>query len=827
MSDITANVVVSMPSQLFTMARSFKAVANGKIYIGKIDTDPVNPENQIQVYVENEDGSHVPVSQPIIINAAGYPVYNGQIAKFVTVQGHSMAVYDAYGSQQFYFPNVLKYDPDQLEQRLPQILADYELAEFKRKYSFATGGVAETSKDAFLDGSGNWWFYTGPLPHTVAAGTDPTTDTLWYCAGLLNGKEISNLASWCDTTQNMDRTTTLKRFFRTLGLLKMKAFGSGVATVSSTIEIPNVEFDFSDLTIYIDPNSDDTVSGSTGRLFTITDPESVVYTNQSFSTSNVGQFSTIQLSGPKFRNCSVGIEAETPNDNAYLRYGTAYIKKADIYVMDDSGSGFHGATPALFKYNDTAKLTVRPIRNQHINRPPKFVLSQALSNDRKLRTCIRIERNNVTIIGGNMNAQEAGLYVESMFELNSVIDCEFRDIQMLNQNDNIDNNGNYVINAYCVLDMKIVNCRCLNGWSLVDGNFMRNTVVMDCEAAAVGCHAMAWNFHVERCRFFATLVQGEYQGGIGLTGGGKLTVRDIHYIFRGGPRAKDHPVSTRGDYGQAWEGEIDINGVEVLYSAPVSSGNGMAVMYLVGADFGSIDVTRDCYLGKRISIRNVKINVPNAAWTIDQIVVNPCFFQTTFTQNVRYPSDYIVEDFYLETNGPGWTFDPRWPVLGTNTSIVQGKTKSVMRRCRTSNAANMFVISATVDNITANAYRITSEITLEDMVGGVRGILTLPPSNRFTVRRSTIDKLQVGGISNSAGIIRVERCDIGGTPCGGSTGNDVCYFYENHITTTNAVTVGNIAKYCHGNTVVSGGSIVGRTIGEWYSYNDPSVFRTT
>ncbi|HGG2051980.1 TPA: phage head-binding domain-containing protein [Escherichia coli] len=118
MTDITANVVVSMPSQLFTMARSFKAVANGKIYIGKIDTDPVNPENQIQVYVENEDGSHVPVSQPIIINAAGYPVYNGQIAKFVTVQGHSMAVYDAYGSQQFYFPNVLKYDPDQFRQEL-------------------------------------------------------------------------------------------------------------------------------------------------------------------------------------------------------------------------------------------------------------------------------------------------------------------------------------------------------------------------------------------------------------------------------------------------------------------------------------------------------------------------------------------------------------------------------------------------------------------------------------------------------------------------------------------------------------------------------------
>ena len=120
MSDITANAVVSMPSQLFTMPRSFKAVANGKIYIGQIDTDPVNPANQIQVYLENENGNHVPVSQPLIINAGGYPVYNGQISKFVTVQGHSMAVYDAYGVQQFYFPNVLKYDPDQLEYRLSQ-----------------------------------------------------------------------------------------------------------------------------------------------------------------------------------------------------------------------------------------------------------------------------------------------------------------------------------------------------------------------------------------------------------------------------------------------------------------------------------------------------------------------------------------------------------------------------------------------------------------------------------------------------------------------------------------------------------------------------------
>ncbi len=115
MADITPNVVVSMPSQLFTLRRAFKSCSNGKIYIGKIDTAPTLPENQIQAYLENEDGSYSPVSQPLIIGTGGYPVYNGQIAKFVTVQGHSMAIYDAYNVQQFYFTNVLKYDPDQFK----------------------------------------------------------------------------------------------------------------------------------------------------------------------------------------------------------------------------------------------------------------------------------------------------------------------------------------------------------------------------------------------------------------------------------------------------------------------------------------------------------------------------------------------------------------------------------------------------------------------------------------------------------------------------------------------------------------------------------------
>ncbi|WP_413724624.1 phage tailspike protein [Sodalis sp. RH16] len=114
------NVVVSAPSQLFTLPNSFAAVAGGSIYIGQINTDPTVAANQIQVYVQNNDGSTTAVSQPISIGAGGYPEYNGSVSKFVTVEGQSMAVLDANGVQQFYYPDVLKYDPDQLSVSLAE-----------------------------------------------------------------------------------------------------------------------------------------------------------------------------------------------------------------------------------------------------------------------------------------------------------------------------------------------------------------------------------------------------------------------------------------------------------------------------------------------------------------------------------------------------------------------------------------------------------------------------------------------------------------------------------------------------------------------------------
>lgn len=115
MSDISTNVVVANALQLFTASRSFKALANGRVYVGEPDTDPTIPSNQKVVYLQNEDGSSVPIPQPLVINSGGHVVYSGQLVrKLITDGNYSLAIYDAYGSQEYYFEDMSKLDPEVL-----------------------------------------------------------------------------------------------------------------------------------------------------------------------------------------------------------------------------------------------------------------------------------------------------------------------------------------------------------------------------------------------------------------------------------------------------------------------------------------------------------------------------------------------------------------------------------------------------------------------------------------------------------------------------------------------------------------------------------------
>nr|DAU10510.1 MAG TPA: tail protein [Caudoviricetes sp.] len=107
MTTINPNVAVRIPAQLFTYPNSLRPIANGQIYIGKPDKDPVIKKNQINVYIENESGEFIPVSQPLSINSGGYCVYNGAVVEFYTDDAYSMVVYDVNNVQVYYYPNIM------------------------------------------------------------------------------------------------------------------------------------------------------------------------------------------------------------------------------------------------------------------------------------------------------------------------------------------------------------------------------------------------------------------------------------------------------------------------------------------------------------------------------------------------------------------------------------------------------------------------------------------------------------------------------------------------------------------------------------------------
>lgn len=111
---------LEMPVDSFCMGRFLKNAEGGKVYVCKKGTpaDKMTEKGNFLTVYKEENGEHTAITQPIILNQVGLPVVNGAVATILCPQEYALAVYDAYGAQQFYFPNVLKYDSDQLRQDL-------------------------------------------------------------------------------------------------------------------------------------------------------------------------------------------------------------------------------------------------------------------------------------------------------------------------------------------------------------------------------------------------------------------------------------------------------------------------------------------------------------------------------------------------------------------------------------------------------------------------------------------------------------------------------------------------------------------------------------
>ncbi len=82
-----------------------RPVSGAQIFVGEVDKLP--QDFPIQASVQQEDGSIVDVSQPVVCGAGGVPLHNGSPVTILVNGGYSLQVLDKGGSQIYYIPEQL------------------------------------------------------------------------------------------------------------------------------------------------------------------------------------------------------------------------------------------------------------------------------------------------------------------------------------------------------------------------------------------------------------------------------------------------------------------------------------------------------------------------------------------------------------------------------------------------------------------------------------------------------------------------------------------------------------------------------------------------
>ena len=153
-----------------------RAVFNGFIFIGRVDTDPTQTQNQIPVSVVQENGQLVAIEQPIRTGRGGIPVYQGNPAQIdIAASEYSVTVQDRSGVQQYYSPRATGLAPFSAENAVTHATYADFIASFNEARSFVKTGdragsewrkVDEATYNAFpgsqnntkaIDSGGGFW----------------------------------------------------------------------------------------------------------------------------------------------------------------------------------------------------------------------------------------------------------------------------------------------------------------------------------------------------------------------------------------------------------------------------------------------------------------------------------------------------------------------------------------------------------------------------------------------------------------------------------------------------------------------------------------------
>lgn len=131
LSDPQSAVRISNPYLHVVYPDTGRPVAGGYMYFGSPSTDPTDPEFQKRVYLIQEDGTAVPIAQPVELSAGGVPLYNGSPAVLAVDGDYSWTVLDA--SLATVYTNPKTSNPN-LSSSSATIIEDFETLTASQQY---------------------------------------------------------------------------------------------------------------------------------------------------------------------------------------------------------------------------------------------------------------------------------------------------------------------------------------------------------------------------------------------------------------------------------------------------------------------------------------------------------------------------------------------------------------------------------------------------------------------------------------------------------------------------------------------------------------------
>jgi hypothetical protein len=257
-----------------------------------------------------------------------------------------------------------------------------------------------------------------------------------------------------------------------------------------------------------------------------------------------------------------------------------------------------------------------------------------------VRGVIVRNRHNVTIQNGTVVetvTQPASTFSRTFFAAQGCYDVEWKNIRGEAWTQTTPPEGLYLFGGNQGHNWKWTNCTGTHGWGATGLNYIKGATFRDCALNRYDVHWAVYDLLLDNCDM--------HNWGVLASGGNQLTVRNCrYYLANSSSVVGDSPqysvVQTRIDYGAEWDGDITVDGLEIIIGADFTdSWNRDLSVVKFPITSGVVNYGRDMQLGRTVNVRNVQIRLDDPTRFA---TINKLWAMVDYEFDVNTGNNYVV-----------------------------------------------------------------------------------------------------------------------------------------------------------------------------------------